>query len=1013
MKRWLFFILIIAGMIMVCEATPTKSNPPLSSYYSYKCSLQSFLEQQKMLETRLNQLNQMNFGFGKNFIMHSKGPLSRKFNWKIYRTAHIDVYFYPEEEEMLPKFVDWVQNAYDYISASLNYKIPIEERPSLFFFANIDDFSENVVIPGVSGALGVAEPIRFRIIIPRHFDDEMSLRLVTHEMTHIFEFSMWYGGKIRLSWSNFFRDNLIWIFEGLAQQLSGLHKDGLESNIHLVRYLSLKDNIPPIEIWGNYEGYIIDYALAPQLFDFIKLHFSQQQYERFIKSFKMRPNLFGLRNGVKYALNTEFSDLNREFRSFLREKLKDIPLKKEGSDYGRDILARDYLYFSFSDNIIPDDIYDAAFSPDAKNIAAVIVKDGRLRIVILDLNGRIKKELTPGFSFYKFGISLKFDEMAHSLCWSGKYILFFALDAKLENVLFFIDVDTGKVTRKIKMMKEVKNPMALEVLELTDSSYKIIFSAQKGSQRDLFLLDNSGSGNIKNLTNDEDFEYDLRISPDKKKIVYTKVVKESPKLFILDLETGAIKSNDSRPYWGAKEEIYFISDRSEKNNQYPIKNVWKIDIKNGSIYQLTDLVSDAQFVLFYKENLYLGILGYRDWFHQMSYSIYETKLKDLKPLNAFTTAVESNVESNFSAKEKAIEVVIDKNRIKKYKTRIQLDSAYVVGFFSTYYGFFGLADFSFSDFVGHHQLGGYLVNFGKGSYRDIEIYYYNLARPLWWGADFKSRYYYLFPYTTFFIYNIDNKFFSNLVQDINSLSLFARYPVDLIHRFDFVLEMNKVRYFYPEPNDEEQKFLDKYFQEGSFGTFRVEFVRDAAFYKSFGPWVGDRLKVGLFYSTGGYNYGFSIDARKYLKLGENSLFATRGFYGLENGKSIMPFLVGDLGLLRGYGVLQFSGNRLFLGQLELRLPLIYQGYSSIALFQNVRLNFFMDIANIRWNNEEFNKMLNGEDGNWKASIGVDFEFGRFYLLFLDFGELHISISKKLFQKDQKEWITQFYFGYNY
>lgn len=88
-------------------------------------------------------------------------------------------------------------------------------------------------------------------------------------------------------------------------------------------------------------------------------------------------------------------------------------------------------------------------------------------------------------------------------------------------------------------------------------------------------------------------------------------------------------------------------------------------------------------------------------------------------------------------------------------------------------------------------------------------------------------------------------------------------------------------------------------------------------------------KVSLTGELAGFGGGFnfkkaSIEDARFRKVGRSQVFATRVAYGIGQGdiSEFNQFKVGGQDTLRGYRDEQFRGNRMFLGTLEYRFPLI-------------------------------------------------------------------------------------------
>src|SRR5512141_2521753 len=84
--------------------------------------------------------------FGKNKIAYDR------FDWKIYRSTHFTIYFYPSEQVSLPKVTSYAESAYDDTSRARNYQIP--QPVNLIFYATHSDFEQtnpllNVIPEGI------------------------------------------------------------------------------------------------------------------------------------------------------------------------------------------------------------------------------------------------------------------------------------------------------------------------------------------------------------------------------------------------------------------------------------------------------------------------------------------------------------------------------------------------------------------------------------------------------------------------------------------------------------------------------------------------------------------------------------------------------------------------------------------------------------------------------------------------------------------------------------------------
>jgi len=160
-------------------------------------------------------------GFGKNKIVY------QNFDWRIYRSPHFDVYYYPEEESLLQEVVSDAESQYMRLSQLLDHEIKF--RIPLIYYKTHAEFEQtNVVLDFIPEFVGAfAEPIENRMVLPMDVPPDKKFALIGHELTHVFEFSILYQESL----SRAFRANVpSWIMEGLASHL-GRDEDNFDRMI--------------------------------------------------------------------------------------------------------------------------------------------------------------------------------------------------------------------------------------------------------------------------------------------------------------------------------------------------------------------------------------------------------------------------------------------------------------------------------------------------------------------------------------------------------------------------------------------------------------------------------------------------------------------------------------------------------------------------------------------------------------------------------------------------------------
>ena len=149
--------------------------------------------------------------FGKNKIAYDR------FKWHIYHAPHFDVYYYPEEEKFLQEIVSYAESAYLKISKDLDHELKV--RVPLIIYKTHGEFEQtNVTLAELPEGVGAfAEPVQYRMVLPIDEPPDKLYKLVAHELVHIFEYSMFFGGSLGRTLR---ARPPTWIMEGLASYLA-------------------------------------------------------------------------------------------------------------------------------------------------------------------------------------------------------------------------------------------------------------------------------------------------------------------------------------------------------------------------------------------------------------------------------------------------------------------------------------------------------------------------------------------------------------------------------------------------------------------------------------------------------------------------------------------------------------------------------------------------------------------------------------------------------------------------
>ncbi len=1030
----------------------------------------------------------VNAQFGKNMVRY------RNIDWKIYETPHFEIHFYiPNEEKLTPQqkkqylasMYTWVETAYEKISTSIDYEMPLEvdnktdkrkahAKPRIFFFWNRRDASNHPLGPG--SAIAYADPTQMRMVfVPNEYNFSEIQQIVTHEVCHLFQFSLWDLAEQSPSrLSRLWYRLLTFVFEGWSQHVSGLHKTKPSAQL-IIRYFVIGKVLPYINVkdWTRPQLaslYEVCYILAGYLYDYIHTTYGDEIFEKFVKEFRRaKPTAHGFEKIIHQILKTDFVELDRGFRKYLEEQYEHFPIqKKEAYEFGRDILVQRDLKRKNK----PEMIYDPVVSPDGEIIAGFIIEKRAVKLVLISRKTGVIIKKIGSYSLYKYGLGPVIDPTGpgRGLSFSddSKTLLYFARTATKYPVLIKIDIVTAKVSTDMYELsledledkqedkkatpdldtskKEPDTKFVIKVIskkvkkikirlddpqspELSADKKTIIFSAIDGRYRDIFSL-NLETREIKNLTNENRFNYAPSLSPDEQTIIYVTNIHGFNKLFKLNLNTQEKTqltfgpSNEIRPIYSQDgKTIWFISDQDADKT----RNLYSLNIETGKIKQWTNVINGiATVTTTENEEVIFGAVGYRDSRHVFTNNVYEMDLEQVKPVD-FANKLVTAKKIQPASKPELETDKIDLKKVENYNPwkNIYLEQAMLYATFDSYYGIYGYGYAYLTDLTRTKHIQASIWALGK-IYQNNQISLFNLSPKVQWGVTLSKETSYFYPWYVNYGYSLHGKpridpVLYMLMYKRVKFSTIAQYPLDLCHRLEFSITGQSVKYLHPDWSMDSpirEEFLNRYINDGQFASFNFSLVRDTALYTRVGPFANDMYKLSLGWSTGGYNALISAEGRKYINLGLEWTLAFRGYAGAQWGKTINPWIIGDLGELRGYQWMQFMGNRIWIVNAEFRFPLIKNfNLLGIIYLGDIRAALFCDLAQIWFDERKFN-VFNQDELNpstVKGSVGVDLTLGTVPIL----GQpLHLSFAKrmrkvKFLPELEDDWQIKLYFGYSF
>ncbi|REK12152.1 MAG: hypothetical protein DWQ36_00340 [Acidobacteria bacterium] len=871
-------------------------------------------------------------GFGKNKIRYGK------FDWQIYHSPHFDVYYYPSFEDQLEKVVSLAESAYDRLSREFDYQIQ-EPTPLILYQTHSDFLQNNLILNFIpEGVAAFATSARFRMVMPIDLPEQELYELVLHELTHIFQYHVIFGGGLGRSLT---LNPPQWLMEGMASYFAD---DESTSDRMFLRDAVVNDRIPPVTE-GQVSGFFA-YRYGHAVFDFMEERWGKDGVMDFIFEFR---NTIGSRVGraIERAFRIEPEDFDLEFRRWLRRKyLPELVATGEPSDFGRPFRTEEGRQ---SQELSP------AASPSGDLVAAFSTVKQDLDIVLFDTqNRRLVRNLTKGFDrgFNNYvGQHLTLARRHGSdIAFSpdGNQVAAF-VRKEAGYSLALVNVLNGGVDRVIDMEIEQQSAVTW-----SPDGTKIAFGGNRRGQFDIFLLD-LPSLEIRNLTNDEIYDAGPAFSPDGERLAFVSVPDEVGQSYEIRLDDPSQRYqitddeyHNTDPVYGSDGgTIYFTSDRTGA------ENIYGLELASGTLSQYTNAITGCFMPTVLSRAGEPDKLVYTGYW-KGRFDLYENEVDE--PISV-TTLEQTRVEASgedITRFEPDIQVSIDdSNKEEKRGFKLFLEDAQAVAAIDDDQTVVGLVQLQFSDFLGDRRLFAQAQSIE--SFSNFNVTYFDLSRRWQWAASVADERVYFIAY---------NPFEGRLERfrdafRITSVTGQLIYPFSFSRRVELSLGLNSREFgFSSVAVDSDQMLIlgddglpiftilprkDEYAEIGA------AFVSDTTVFGPAGPAGGHRLRVSASYApdfdeSGTLQSIFQLEARKYFPLTRRSTLALRGWGSFRDGNFPTPVYFGGFDTVRGVDFRDLQGDRGFYSNIELRFPLIDFFVTPIFSFQGIQGRFFLDVA---------------------------------------------------------------------
>ena len=924
--------------------------------------------------------------FGQNKIVYDR------FDWKVYRSTHFAIYFYESERVSLQKVASYAESAYDDISRALNFQIP---KPiNLIYYATHADFEQtNTILNFIPEGVGAfALPSRNRMVLPIDMPDEKLQMLIAHELTHVFQFEVIFGGNyLRAATSA----GPTWFFEGMASYFAN---DEDNKDRMVLRDAVLADQVPEIA-QGRIGGGFFAYRFGHAVFDFIQAEYGKDAVRDFV--FEFRNQIGGnVERVIRRSFNISPEDFDIKFRRYLRQKyLKILTEKGEPIDFGERFRLEEDPSAELSPRAFPSGDFVAAIST---------IKDDADVVVLGTRDRKLFKNLTKGNTTqYEYVVAQwittapgQGSDVAVST--DGNIVAAFARRERGRDLLLLNALDGG-------IREVIEMPGLDQQLTPTFSpdGRAVVFRALKEGKSDLYSL-NLETKEIVNLTNDEAFDGAPAFSPDGNWIYYSSIRGTKAKIFRFNLATSESREQITYGDWNDEEpalspdgkRLFFASDRDGG-----IYNIYSANLETGETHLHTNVVGGAftPTVFVGKDNTEKLVFTA---YYKRRFTLYiaDTK-RPVRRLPELAPTPSPLGPGGIAPFESAIQVSVDPEKINdRASKKLHLEDAQVVAGVNTDQTFVSNTVLIFGDNLGDRRFIASLQS--VSSFTNFTFIYYDLTHRLQKGATiFDSRSYFL---------GIDESR-GQIVRDRRAIRqtgglLLANYPISRYYRLEGQLGYISRSIDFPfvfTNADQTQEFrIDP--RTDNYPVGGLSLVGDTVLYRPWGPLSGYRFNLSYSYAPD-FNGGeddpdtpfteedsstltqdIAVDLRQYIKISERSLIAIRLYGAQSTGNFPTPYWFGGLDTLRGLDFREQIGNEVAYANFEYRFPLVDALVFPWGTFTDIRGRFFFDIGAARLDGQDFEFWDSDEDQllDGRASYGYGFQLSLLGLqLHWDFAKL--------------------------
>lgn len=936
--------------------------------------------------------------FGKNKVQYDK------FEWKYIQSENFDVYFHQGGYYGAKFTAMEAEKALKEIENTLSYSIT--KRIVFIVYGSHNLFEQTNVIDEFmsEGIGGVTELFKNRVVIPFEGDYQKFAHVIHHELVHAVLNDMFYGGSIQALMSNSAKAQLpLWMNEGFAEYSS---VGGLDTKTdQFMRDVAVSEYLRGLNQLSGYFAYRGGQAF----WSYVAQKYGKGKVGEVLNRFRTIGDInrtflsaFGMNYedmSEQWAKDTKkyyFPDVDRyeyveDWATRLTNHQKEenfyntSPALSPDGDKVAFISDRgDGLFGLYVMNLVTKEVTKLVGSSRATDFEelnfltpgiswnpegtklAVGAKSGRSDgVYLVDAETGDYEVVTTGI------------QTIGGVAWSpdGSRIAFDAAPGGVQSDIYVYSLST-------KQLSQVTNDIFTDAEPAwSPDSRTLYFVSDRGSllsgtesennfemwnhdvsQRDIYSI-SVEDGGIVRLTNDPEIgKYSIVVAPDNKSLLFTADYNGISNLWELEIATGKKKARSNSLQEVSQitiskdgTKLLFASQNRVGYDLFVVKYPFDLTVRDSIPF--TRFRQEAVDEKKSLANIVDGLaqppedqsIGYGTFDVSFNSSAMVPPNSDAQTVDPGAAAKAGDARVDFTPKD--------------YKVTFSADVITGNAGFSNFYGAQGTAQMLFSDMLGDHEI-YFMANLFLDLANSNFFLQYNY-KPL--VVDLSFAAFHNAGYT--FVYDGPREYYARM-RTYGGAS-WASLPFSRYERMDFGFQAQAMSR--ENLDDPLYPSLDRFVVVPT-----VSYVIDDAIWGFWAPVKGTRANFTIEGSPpiGSNGLAFAtmrVDLRRYIHLGGSYCLALRGNGGASLGRNPQKFFIGGIDNwfnrffsaagwpfqnpedfaftrpgwpLRGYAINERDGSRYFVGNAELRFPLLFalQAGPLPSLFQGLQGQVFFDVG---------------------------------------------------------------------